>query len=112
MIDKINLAILTMCNIGRIKYAPGSFASLITCILFYFFYKNIFENLIFVFTVLIILLLLSISLIDKYSKFFKKKDPKEIVIDEFFGQLIPLFTIFFINSNDPSWYDNLFSQEI
>ena len=38
----------------------------------------------------LILLIYSIILIDKLSHHFKEKDPKEIVIDEFFGQSIPL----------------------
>ena len=32
---------------------------------------------------------------DKFAKLFKKKDPKEIVIDEFIGQSIPLTFYFF-----------------
>ena len=42
------------------------------------------------------ILIYSIILIDKLIHKFKKKDPNEIVIDEFIGQSIPLVTIYFI----------------
>ena len=103
MIDKIGLIILTMFGIGNIKYAPGSVASFVTCLFFYvlannetigdygLFYSYDYFLIIFIF----IFLIYSIILIDKLSSHFKKKDPKEIVIDEFFGQLIPLIFIFY-----------------
>ena len=37
--DKIGLALLTMFGVGYIKYAPGTVASLITCVTFYFVAK-------------------------------------------------------------------------
>ena len=89
MINKIGLSILTMFGIGYIKYAPGTVASLVTC-LFYYFLTVIEINFKYFFFIFIILLIYSIILIDKLSHHFKKKDPKEIVIDEFFGQSIPL----------------------
>ena len=95
MIDKIGIAIITMFGIGRVKYAPGTIASFVTCLIFYFFIEPYteFET----FTVLfVVLFFCSIIIIDKLSKYFKKKDPKEIVIDEFFGQSIPLFFYFLI----------------
>ena len=35
MIDKIGLALLTMFGIGHFKYAPGTIASFVTCLIYY-----------------------------------------------------------------------------
>ena len=35
MIKKLNLLFLTFFMIGKVKYAPGTLASLITCVLFF-----------------------------------------------------------------------------
>jgi len=53
MIKKINLLFLTLLNVGKIKYAPGTFASLVTCLLFLFFIKIISISTIFFITVII-----------------------------------------------------------
>ena len=100
MIDKFSLAILTIFGIGHIKYAPGTIASAVTCILFYiswdiFDFYFVSKRIYIVFLILLILVY-SIILIDKYSHNFKKKDPKEIIVDEFVGQLIPLVTILYL----------------
>ena len=78
-----------MFGIGYIKYAPGTVASLVTC-LFYYILTVIEINFKYFFFIFIILLIYSIIFIDKLSHHFKKKDPEEIVIDEFFGQSVPL----------------------
>ena len=110
MIEKFGLALLTMFGIGRIKYAPGTVASFFTCLIYYtFFYHYTYDpgyspdgiyflwnNYIYLIFIYLILFIYSIILIDKLSHHFKKRDPKEIVIDEFFGQSIPLFFYFLI----------------
>ena len=103
MIDKIGLAILTMFGIGYFKYAPGTLASLITCVASYFLGKFFWEQsaddkfshfiLNYLPFIIFFLFIYSIILIDKLSHYFKKKDPKEIVIDEFLGQLIPILSL-------------------
>ena len=35
MIDKFGKALITMFGIGFFRYAPGTIASLITCLIFY-----------------------------------------------------------------------------
>ena len=105
MIDKIGLAILTMFGIGYFKYAPGTLASLITCVASYFLGKFFWEQsaddkfshfiLNYLPFIIFFLFIYSIILIDKLSHYFKKKDPKEIVIDEFLGQSIPCILICF-----------------
>ena len=89
MIDKLGLAILTMFGIGY-KYPPGTIASFVTCLI-YLVLIVIFEvNFYILWLIFFIVLVYSLVLIDKLSRHFKGKDPKEIVIDEFFGQSIPL----------------------
>ena len=97
MIDKFGLSILTMFGVGYFKYASGTAASFITCIIYYILWITEFSlhnNKIYLVCFLIIILFYSIVIIDKLSHLFKKKDPKEIVVDEFVGQCIPL--IFFL----------------
>ena len=98
MIDKFGKAILTMFGIGYFKYAPGTAASFVTCIIFYLLYASSFylgQGKIYIVCILLIILIYSIIIIDKLSYIFKKKDPEEIVIDEFIGQSIPLTPYFF-----------------
>ena len=93
MIDKLGKAILTMFGIGYFRYAPGTAASLVTCIIFYLFWISNFPLLkgkLYIVFILLIILVYSIIITDKLSYLFKKKDPKEIVIDEFIGQSIPI----------------------
>ena len=101
MIDKFGKAILTMFGVGYFKYGPGTAASFLTCIIFYLLYTssfNIGQGPAVIVCILLIILVYSIIIIDKLSYLFKKKDPKEIVIDEFIGQSIPLTVYFFFRS--------------
>ena len=102
MIDKIGLALLTMFGIGHIKYASGTVASFVTCLIYYSLI-SIKINFIYLLIIFLILLIYSIILIDKLSHHFKEKDPKEIVIDEFIGQSIPLIFMseYIISSKNP-----------
>ena len=101
MIDKFVKTILTLFGIGYFKYAPGTLASLVTCLIFYILVRTgnflSFYNYIIIF--LIFILIYSIIFIDKLSYKFKKKDPSEIVIDEFFGQSIVILFAFFLGGN-------------
>ena len=99
MIDKFGKGILTMFGIGHFKYAPGTIASFVTCLVFFVLLEHTSlsqfkTNKTFLISFLIILCIYSIVLIDK---FYKKSDAKEIVIDEFIGQSIPLIAIFYMN---------------
>ena len=91
MIKKFNLLFLTLFNIGKIKNAPGTAASLITCLLFLLLI-NIFNiSIIFLFTLAIFAY--SFVAINNSFDEFSSNDPQEIVIDEFVGQMLPLLTI-------------------
>ena len=101
MIDKFGKAILTMFGVGYFKYAPGTAASFLTCIIFYLLYTSSFyigQGPAVIVCILLIILVYSIIIIDKLSYLFKKKDPEEIVVDEFIGQSIPLTVYFFFRS--------------
>ena len=90
MLNKINFLFVTLFGIGKIKKVPGSFASLATTLFLFFLFHilNIFPNII-LFSVIIIFLI-SLYAVDIFIKDLTNKDPKEVVIDEFIGQSIPI----------------------
>ena len=91
MIKKINLLFLTLFSIGKIKYAPGTLASFVTCLFFI-----IFINSLGMYSMLIITLLIffySFVAINNSFDQFDNDDPQEIVIDEVVGQMLPLLAI-------------------
>ncbi len=77
--------------IGKIKYAPGTIASLITCLLFILLI-NIF-NIIAIFLITLIIFFYSFVAINNSFDEFEADDPQEIVIDEVIGQMLPLLAI-------------------
>lgn len=87
MISKINYQIFTLFNLGKLP-ASGTLASAVTLFFYYFFFYNL-SNVFFL-VLLIIIFFYSIIFLQKTLNNFKNKDPKEIVIDEVIGQLIPL----------------------
>ena len=80
-----------MFGLGRIKTFPGTIGSLVTIIILYtlFHTLNISSNLILL--GLIIIFIYSFSAVAKHIENNKNKDPKEVVIDEFIGQSIPIY---------------------
>jgi len=100
MIKKINILFLTMFGVGRSKYAPGTVASFLTCSIFIFFY-NFQINIFFLIFGVFFIFIYSVYSLDRFKKSFDEIDSKEIVIDEFIGQSIPVMTIyFFLQKND------------
>ena len=79
-----------MLGIGSLSKIPGSIASLITTIILFIFFNffNFSANLILFFVILIFFI--SIYAINKFIEDKDNKDPKEVVIDEFIGQSIPI----------------------
>ena len=91
MIKNINYLFVTFFGIGTIRFAPGTIASLITTVLLYSFFHIInFSNYL-IFIILFIIFLYSFFAVAEYIKRSKNKDPKEVVIDEFIGQSIPIY---------------------
>jgi phosphatidylglycerophosphatase A len=91
MINKINLFFVTFFGIGYVKFAPGTFASIITSILLFisFHILNISSNIILIF--LFFIFFYSFYAVSSYIKKISNKDPKEVVIDEVIGQSIPIY---------------------
>ncbi len=90
MLNKINFLFVTLFAIGKIKKIPGSFASLATTIFLFFLFHilTISPNIILI--GVIIVFLFSLYAVNIFIKDLENKDPKEIVIDEFIGQSIPI----------------------
>ena len=90
MINKTIFLFVTLFGIGKIKKIPGSFASLATTLLLFFLFHilNILPNIILI--SVIIIFLISLFAVNVFIKDLDNKDPKEVVIDEFIGQSIPI----------------------
>ena len=91
MIKTFNSLFVTMFGIGKIKMIPGTVGSLATIIILFVLFHtlNISSNLILL--GLIIIFIYSFSAVASYTENSENKDPKEIVIDEFIGQSIPIY---------------------
>ncbi len=91
MIKKINTLFVTMFGIGSIPKIPGTFGSLATVILLYIFFHVINLSPIIIFSFLIIIFFFSFISVAIHIRDITNKDPKEVVIDEFIGQSIPIY---------------------
>ena len=91
MIKKFNSLFVTMFGLGKVKIIPGTFGSLATVIILYIIFHilNISSNLILLF--LVIIFIYSFSAVASHIEYNEDKDPKEIIIDEFIGQSIPIY---------------------
>ena len=91
MIKTLNYLIVTCFGIGSIRFAPGTITSLITTVFLYslFHIINLPNNTILI--ILFIIFIYSFYAVSEYIKFNANKDPKEVVIDEFIGQSIPIY---------------------
>ena len=90
MIKKINFLFVTLLGLGKINKIPGSIASLATILFLFFLFHIININPNIALISLIIVFFVSLFAVNIYIKNLDDKDPKEIVIDEFIGQSIPI----------------------
>ena len=74
--------------IGHSKYAPGTMASLIAIFIGCFLFLNLDIKIYLIF--LFVFIITSYFLCESHIKLHKKKDPKEVVVDEFSGQFIAI----------------------
>ena len=104
MIKNLNTLFVTMFGLGKIPKIPGTFGSLATIIILYILFHtlNLSTNLILI--GLMAIFILSFLAVATYIKDNENKDPKEVVIDEFIGQSIPiyLYEISHGTSNEPN----------
>tara|TARA_Y100000590_G_scaffold398079_1_gene480190 strand:- start:1956 stop:2450 length:495 start_codon:yes stop_codon:yes gene_type:complete len=90
MFNKIIFLFVTLFGIGKIKNIPGSFASLATTLFLFFLFHILNFSANFVLIAIIIIFFISLYAVNIFIKDFENKDPKEVVIDEFIGQSIPI----------------------
>ena len=91
MIKTLNTLFVTMLGLGKVPKIPGTFGSLATVIILYIFFHilNIPSNLILI--GLMVIFIFSFLAVATHIKDNENKDPKEVIIDEFIGQSIPIY---------------------
>ncbi len=93
-----------MFGIGKLPRIPGSYASLVTVVILYILF-HIFLVPADVFLFLLVgIFIISLFAVNLFIKDLTNKDPKEVVIDEFIGQSIPicLYEIAHTEPSDPA----------
>ena len=88
--NKINFLFVTLFGIGKLKKIPGSYASLGTTIFLFFLFHILNFSPNFFLIVVVIIFFISLFAVNIFIKDLDNKDPKEVVIDEFIGQSIPI----------------------
>ena len=89
--QKINYNFVTLFGIGNIKAAPGTFGSIFACVILFILFHILNLNNYLILFFLILITIFSFISINIYLKSSPNKDPKEVVVDEFIGQSIPIF---------------------
>ena len=91
MIRTFNYLFVTCFGIGSFRYAPGTITSLITTVFLFslFHILNLSSNIILI--ILLLIFIYSFYAVSNYIKDNDNKDPKEVVVDEFIGQSIPIY---------------------
>ena len=91
MIKAFNYLFVTCFGIGSFRYAPGTITSLITTVFLFslFHIINLSSNIILI--TLLLIFIYSFYAVSNYIKDNDNKDPKEVVVDEFIGQSIPIY---------------------
>ena len=91
MIKTFNYLFVTCFGIGTLRYAPGTITSLMTTVFLFslFHITNLSSNIILL--ILLFVFIYSFYAIFYYIKDNENKDPKEVVVDEFIGQSIPIY---------------------
>ena len=91
--------IVTFFYIGYVKIAPGSIASLVTTLIFYFFAKHLISSLFII--IILITSILAFFAVSIYAYEMSEKDRSEIVIDEVIGQSIALLPLLLFEQTNP-----------
>ena len=101
MLKKINSLFVTMLGIGKLPKIPGSYASLATVIFLYILFHILSIPADTFLFFLVAVFIISIFAVNSFTKDLTNKDPKEVVIDEFIGQSIPI-CLYEIAHNEPT----------
>ena len=91
MIKTLNYLFVTCFGIGSFRFAPGTITSLLTIIFLYSLFHIINLSSVTIFIILSIVFIYSFYAVSEYIKYSENKDPKEVVVDEFIGQSIPIY---------------------
>ena len=91
MIKTFNYLFVTCFGIGSFRFAPGTITSLITTIFLFSLFHFINLSSIIVLLILLLVFIYSFYAVSEYIRYNENKDPKEIVVDEFIGQSIPIY---------------------
>ena len=111
MIKKINTLFVTMFGLGRIPKIPGTFGSFATVILLYIFFHILDLSSILISVFLIIIFVFSFKAVALHIKDNANKDPKEVVIDEFIGQSIPIYMYEISHGTEKSFDETIILPE-
>ena len=88
--NRINFLFVTLFGIGKLNKIPGSYASFFTTVFLFFLFHILYLSPNIILIAVIIIFLISLYAVKIFIKNLDNKDPKEIVIDEFIGQSIPI----------------------
>ena len=91
MIKTFNYLFVTCLGIGSFRFAPGTITSFITTIFLFSLFHIIKLSNNSILIALLLIFVYSFYAVSEYIKDRENKDPKEVVIDEFIGQSIPIY---------------------
>ena len=91
MIKTLNYLFVTCFGIGSFRYAPGTITSLVTTVFLFSLFHIIKLPSYIILFILLIVFIYSFYAVSYYIKENDNKDPKEVVVDEFIGQSIPIY---------------------
>ena len=91
MIKTLNYLFVTCFGIGSFRYAPGTITSLVTTVFLFSLFHIINLSSDIILFILLIVFIYSFYAVSYYIKENENKDPKEVVVDEFIGQSIPIY---------------------
>jgi len=91
MIKTINYLFVTCFGIGSFRFAPGTITSLVTTIFLYSLFHIVNLSSSIILLILFLVFIYSFYAVSEYIKYNENKDPKEVVVDEFIGQSIPIY---------------------
>jgi len=91
MIKTLNTLFVTMFGLGKLPKIPGTFGSLATIIILYIFFHVLDLSSHLILIGLLFIFISSFFAVTSHIKDNENKDPKEVIIDEFIGQSIPIY---------------------
>ena len=108
MINYLNNYFVTMFGIGNIKKIPGTVSSFVTVVFLfiYFHYFELSKN--YFLLILSLIFIYSFIAVNLYIKDKANKDPKEVVIDEFIGQSVPIYLYEISHGTDKTFNESIY----